>query len=234
MRQAGRVVSMTIARLREFIGPGVTTLECDAMAEKEIRKLGAIPAFKGYLGFPATICISLNEEIVHGIPSARVVKSGDLVSVDVGAIVGGFYADSAVTIAVDSVTPEAEALVDITREALVQGIQATISGGRVGDISFAVEQFVETRGYSVVREYVGHGVGRRLHEEPQVPNYGVPGRGPLLRQGMVIAIEPMVNIGGWQTLVLEDQWTVVTADKSLSAHFEHTVAITEEGTEVLT
>ena len=234
MRQAGQVVAATIARLVEFIAPGITTRECDVVAEREIHRLGATPAFKGYRGFPATICISLNEEIVHGIPGDRIIRPGDLVSVDVGAIVEGFYADAAVTLGVGDVTPEAAALIQVTREALERGIQAIHPGARVGDISAAVEQFVEPQGYSVVREYVGHGIGQALHEDPQVPNYGPSGRGPLLRPGMVIAIEPMVNMGGWQTQALEDQWTVVTADGSLSAHFEHTIAITEKGPEVLT
>ena len=234
MRQAGQVVGAAIARLMGHIAPGITTQECDVIAEGEIRRWGAVPSFKGYRGFPATICVSLNEEIVHGIPGSRVLESGDVVSLDVGAIVNGFHADAAVTLAVGEVAEEVAALIEVTREALERGLKAAQPGNRVGDISAAVEQFVEPKGYSVVREYVGHGIGRALHEDPQVPNYGSPGRGPLLKPGMVIAIEPMVNIGGWRTEVLEDQWTVVTADGSLSAHFEHTVAITEEGPEVLT
>lgn len=234
MRQAGQVVAITIARLVQFVSPGVATKECDAFAEREIKQLGAIPSFKGYQGFPATICISINDEIVHGIPGARIIKSGDLVSVDVGAIVNGFHGDGAVTFGVGKSTPEAQALIEVTKEAVERGIQAARPGARVGDISAAVEQFVEPQGYSVVREYVGHGIGRALHEAPPIPNYGPPGRGPLLLPGMVIAIEPMVNKGGWHTRVLEDQWTVVTADGSLSAHFEHTVAITEDQPEVLT
>jgi methionyl aminopeptidase len=234
MRQAGQVVAATIARLVEFVAPGVTTQECDTVAEREIRRRGALPAFKGYRGFPATICVSINEEIVHGIPGPRTVRAGDVVSLDGGAIANGFYADAAVTVGVGEATPKAADLIEVTREALERGIKAAQPGARIGDISAAVEQFVEARGYSVVREYVGHGIGRALHEEPQVPNYGAPGRGLLLRPGMVIAIEPMVNVGDWRTRLLEDQWTVVTADGSLSAHFEDTVAITEKGPEVLT
>ncbi len=234
MRQAGQVVAATIARLVAFVAPGVTTQECDAVAEREIQRRGALPAFKGYRGFPATICVSINEEIVHGIPGPRVVRAGDVVSLDVGAIANGFYADAAVTVKVGESTQKAADLIEVTREALERGIKAAQPGARIGDISAAVERFVEARGYSVVREYVGHGIGRALHEEPQVPNYGAPGRGLLLRPGMVIAIEPMVNVGDWRTRLLEDQWTVVTADGSLSAHFEDTVAITENGPEVLT
>ncbi len=234
MRQAGNVVARAKAAVREAIRPGMTTRELDEIAETEIRRLGSVPSFKGYLGFPATICASINEEIVHGIPGDRVIKDGDMVSVDVGAIVGGFHGDSAVTIAVGNVSPEVTVLMDVTREALERGIAAARHGSRVGDISWAVQSYVEEMGYSVVREYVGHGIGKALHEEPQIPNYGHPGRGTMLRKGMVIAIEPMVNIGGWQTKVLEDNWTVVTADGSLSAHFEDTLAITDGDAEVLT
>ena len=234
MRQAGHVVARAKAAVREAIRPGMTTRDLDEIAEAEIRRLGSVPSFKGYLGFPATICASINEEIVHGIPGDRVIKDGDMVSVDVGAIVGGFHGDSAITIAVGNVSPEVVALMDVTREALERGIAAARHGSRVGDISWAVQSYVEEKGYSVVREYVGHGIGKALHEEPQIPNYGPPGRGTMLRKGMVIAIEPMVNIGGWQTKVLDDNWTVVTADGSLSAHFEDTLAITEGDAEVLT
>ena len=234
MRAAGQVVAATIARLVAFVAPGVTTKDCDAVAEREIRHLGAVPAFKGYRGFPATICVSINEEIVHGIPGPRVVREGDLVSLDVGAVVNGFYADAAVSAGVGKVSSEVADLIEVTREALERGIQACRAGNRMGDISAAVQRFVEGRGYSVVREYVGHGIGRALHEDPQVPNFGPPGRGLLLRSGMVLAIEPMVNVGDWRTRGLEDGWTVVTADGSLSAHFEYTVAIMEAGPEVLT
>ena len=234
MRQAGRVVARAIAALKEGIKPGMTTADLDDIASAEIERLGAKPSFKGYMGFPSTICVSINEEIVHGIPGDRVIKDGDMVSVDVGAVVEGFHGDSAVTMAVGEVSPEVAALIDVTREALDRGIGAARHGSRVGDISWAVQSYVEGMGYSVVREYVGHGIGKALHEEPQIPNYGPPGAGAMLRKGMVIAIEPMVNIGGWQTRVLDDNWTVVTADGSLSAHFENTLAITEGDAEVLT
>ena len=239
MRQAGDVVAQAKARLMETISPGMTTLELDRIAEEEVRRLGAIPSFKGYTGagstpFPATICVSLNEQVVHGIPGRYVLRSGDIVSVDVGAIVGGFHGDSAFTVGVGEVSSEAQHLIDSTREALRQGITQARAGVRVGDISAAVQTYAEDRGYSVVRQYVGHGIGRALHEEPQVPNYGVSGRGPLLRPGMTIAIEPMLNVGGWETAQLDDGWTVVTADGSLSAHFEDTIAITENGAVVLT
>ena len=234
MRQAGKVVASAKAVVMEAISPGMTTRDLDDIASAEIKRLGAKPSFKGYLGFPATICVSVNEEIVHGIPGERVIQDGDMVSMDVGAVVEGFHGDSAVTVGVGEVSPEVTALIDVTREALQKGIGAARHDSRVGDISWAVQSYVESMGYSVVREYVGHGIGKALHEEPQVPNYGSPGKGPMLRKGMVIAIEPMVNIGGWQTRVLEDNWTVVTADGSLSAHFENTLAITEGDAEVLT
>ena len=234
MRQAGRIVAATIEALVGALRPGIRTRELDAIASSQIEKLGAKPSFKGYRGFPATICVSVNEEIVHGIPGDKVLREGDIVSLDVGAIVGGFQGDSAITIGIGAISSEAEALIATTRQALEIGIGAARGGARVGDISSAIQTFVEGQGYSVVREYVGHGIGRALHEEPQVPNYGLPDKGPLLRRGMAIAIEPMVNIGGWETRALEDNWTVVTADRSLSAHFEHTIAITDDGAKVLT
>ena len=239
MRRAGQVVGLTKARLMEAVAPGISTRELDRIAENEITRLGAIPSFKGYMGaastpFPATICVSLNAEIVHGIPGGRVLSEGDIVSVDVGAIVDGFHGDSAFTIGVGRITEEAQRLIEATRESLKYGIAEARAGMRVGDVSAAVQSYAEGLGYSVVRQYVGHGIGRALHEEPQVPNYGLAGRGPLLRKGMTIAIEPMLNIGGWETMQLDDGWTVVTADGSLSAHFEDTVAITEDGAEVLT
>ena len=239
MCQAGRVVAHAKARLRDSVAPGVTTGELDRIAEEEIRRLGAVPSFKGYMGagttpFPGTICVSLNDEIVHGIPGDRVLKEGDIVSMDVGAIVDGFHGDSAFTVAVGEVSEEARRLIDATREALRLGVAQARAGARVGDISAVVQGYAEGLGYSVVRQYVGHGIGRDMHEEPQVPNYGVPGRGPLLRTGMAIAIEPMLNLGTWETVQLDDGWTVVTADGSLSAHFEETVAITDDGAKVLT
>ena len=234
MREAGHVVAETIRELKRTIEPGMKTKELDAIASRHIARMGAKPSFKGYRGFPATICVSLNTEIVHGIPGDRAIQDGTIVSMDVGAVVGGFHGDSAVTVGVGTISSEAERLIEDTRLALEKGIQQAMAGNRIGDISRAVQEHAEALGYGVVREYVGHGIGRALHEEPSVPNFGEPGKGPSLRPGMVIAIEPMLNIGGWETQVLPDDWTVVTADGTLSAHFEHTVAITEAGPEVLT
>ena len=229
MRQAGTVVAQTKARMMEALQPGISTQELDSIAAQEILRLGAKPSFKGYLGFPATICVSINEQIVHGIPSDRVIQAGDVVSLDVGAIVGGFHGDSAFTVGVGEVSEEAQRLIEATKESLRLGIAEARAGARVGDISAAVQGYAEASGYGVVRQYVGHGIGRAMHEDPQVPNYGVPGRGPLLREGMALAIEPMLNIGGWEALQLDDGWTVVTADGNLSAHFEDTIAITGDG-----
>ena len=234
MRRAGAVVAATIEALCLVIRPGMKTTELDAVASREIRRQGAKPAFKGYRGFPATICTSINDEIVHGIPGRRIIKERDLVKMDVGAIVDGFIGDAAVTVGVGNISAEAKNLLEATRQSLEEGIKAAKEGARVGDIGAAIQAYAESRGYGVVREYVGHGVGRALHEEPQVPNYGPPGRGPLLHQGMTIAIEPMLNLGDWRTRLLDDHWTVVTADGKLSAHFEHTIAITNGKAEVLT
>lgn len=234
MRRAGQVVGATLSVLREAVRPGMKTREMDTVAFQEITRLGGTPAFKGYRGFPATICASVNEEIVHGIPGDRVILEGDLLKMDVGAVVDGFIGDAAITVGVGNISDEAKDLIEVTRQSLEEGIKAARDGARVGDIGAAVQGFAEAKGYSVVREYVGHGIGRFLHEEPQIPNYGSPGKGPLLRQGMTLAIEPMVNVGVWNTRLLDDQWTVVTADGSLSAHFEHTIAITDGEAEVLT
>lgn len=234
MRKAGQVVARMIAAIKAAVEPGVTTKELDTVAAKELKRQGAKPAFLGYMGFPATICTSVNEQIVHGIPSDRVLKEGDLVKVDVGAVVDGLYGDSAVTLPVGQVSDEAIKLMETTKGSLDAAIAIVKAGNRLGDIGSAVQEYAESRGYGVVREYVGHGIGRKLHEEPQVPNYGIAGRGALLHAGMVIAIEPMVNIGTWRTRALEDGWTVVTADGKLSAHFEHTMAIGEDGAEILT
>lgn len=234
MREAGRVVAAVKDALVRSIEPGVRTKDLDAIAARVIKEHGAKPSFKGYRGFPATICVSLNEEIVHGIPGDRVVRDGDVISVDVGAVVGGYHGDSALTVVVGRVSPEVERLVESTRLSLELGIKQAVPGNRVGDIGYAVQQFAESQGYGVVREYVGHGIGRALHEEPSIPNVGEPGKGALLRAGMVICIEPMLNMGTWQTRVLGDDWTVVTADGAVSAHFEHTLAITKEGPLVLT
>jgi methionyl aminopeptidase len=237
MRKAGRIVAGTIDRVVAAVEPGVSTASLDAVAEAYIRDQGAMPSFKGYRGtFPASICTSLNDEVVHGIPSPkRIVREGEVLSLDFGAIWDGFHADSAVTIIVgDPPSPEAEKLVRVTEESLEAGISQIRPGGRLSDIGAAVQQVAEGAGFSVVREYVGHGIGRSLHEDPQIANYGDPGRGPLLKPGLVVAVEPMVNMGGWETRVLADGWTVVTEDGSLSAHFEHTIAVTEDGHEVLT
>ncbi|HEX2089585.1 MAG TPA: type I methionyl aminopeptidase [Actinomycetota bacterium] len=235
MRRAGRVVARTMDRLLEEVRPGITTAELDGIAEKSIRGEGCLPSFKGYRGFPASICTSLNDEVVHGIPGSRVVGEGDLLSLDVGAIWEGYHGDSAVTVIVGPPPSDiAEKLVRVAEESLEAGIAELRPGRRLSDVGHAVQQVVEGAGFSCVREYAGHGIGRALHEDPQIPNYGPPGRGPAIRPGLVVAIEPMVNVGGWRTRVLRDQWTVVTVDGSLSAHFEHTIAVTDEGTEVLT
>jgi methionyl aminopeptidase len=219
----------------EAVSPGVTTAELDELAEREIRNAGAQPAFKGYHGFPATLCTSVNYEVVHGIPSrTRRLVSGDILSVDVGAIVDGYYGDSAMTFAVGEVSPQVGELLSATRASLQAGIEACGEGARLSDISHAVQQVAESAGFSVVREYVGHGIGREMHEEPQIPNYGPPGKGPVLKEGMVLAIEPMINAGKADVESLADGWTVVTCDRMPSAHFEHTVVVTSEGPVVLT
>jgi methionyl aminopeptidase len=234
MRRAGEVVAAAIAAARAAVRPGVTTAELDHVAAREITARGAAPSFLGYRGFPKTICTSVNEEIVHGIPGDRSVVEGDLVKLDVGAIVDGFHADSAVTIPVGEPSPEALKLIETTERALWAGLAEAREGRRLGDVGVAVQTVAEGAGFSVVREYVGHGIGRSLHEEPPVPNYGSPGKGYKLTEGIVLAIEPMVNIGGFETRLLDDDWTVVTRDGSLSAHFEHTVAVTADGPWVLT
>ena len=226
MRAAGRLVGQVLTALAAKVAPGVTTADLDAIAEGLIVDAGAIPAFKGYHGYPATICASVNDEVIHGIPSGkRVLEAGDVVSIDVGAALGGYYGDSAVTLPVGLVSEEAARLLRVTDESLYKAIDAVKPGGRVSDIGHAVQKHVEANGFSVVREFVGHGIGQAMHEEPQVPNYGEPGRGPRLAEGMVLAIEPMVNAGKAAVRVLSDGWTAVTRDGSLSAHFEHTVAV---------
>lgn len=234
--RAGAIVAEVLARVAEEASPGVTTAELDRIAEHLIRaNSGASPAFKGLYGFPGTLCTSINEEVVHGIPSSeRVLEEGDILSVDVGVKLDGLFADAAVTVPIGEVSEEARRLLACTREALERGVEQARVGGSVGDIGAAVQDSVEPKGYSVIRELVGHGVGHAAHEDPQVPNYGRRGRGQELREGLVIAIEPMVNVGGRKIRTLEDDWTVVTADGSLSAHFEHTVAVTSEGPRVLT
>ncbi len=230
---ACQIVAASLEALRGYIAPGMTTKELDRFVEQKIRDQGGIPAFKGYRDYPATLCISVNEEVVHGIPSDKVIQEGDIVGMDLGAIYDGFYGDSAITVSVGEVREEVERLIRVTRESLHAGIDQMVEGGRLSDISHAVQTHVEAAGYSVVRDFVGHGIGRSLHEEPQVPNFGPKGRGPRLREGMVLAIEPMVNMGECAVEVLGDRWTAVTADGSLSAHFEHTIAITKEGPVIL-
>jgi methionyl aminopeptidase len=227
MRTAGRLVAEVLAELGAHVRPGVTTAELDRLAERRILAAGAIPAFKGYHGYPASICTSINDEIIHGIPSGhRRLREGDIVSIDVGVSLKGYFGDSAVTFPVGSVSTEAATLLRVTEEALYKAVERARPGSRVSDIGHAVQQYVEAHGFSVVREFVGHGIGQKMHEEPQIPNYGDPGRGPRLTEGMVLAIEPMVNAGRPAVKVLTDGWTAVTRDGSLSAHFEHTVAVT--------
>jgi methionyl aminopeptidase len=235
IRKACLVVANVLEILRTKVQAGITTKELDDFAEQFIRDAGAKPAFKGYRGFPCTLCTSVNEQVVHGIPSKGVMlKRGDIVSIDVGAVVDGFYGDAAITVPVGSITSEAERLIRITEESLYKGIAEARPGNRLYDISAAVQAHVEAHGFSVVREFVGHGIGRSLHEDPQIPNFGDRGGGPRLKTGMVLAIEPMVNAGGCVTKVKEDGWTAVTADCSLSAHFEHTIAVTADGPRILT
>jgi methionyl aminopeptidase len=234
MRAANALVAEVLAHLAAMVAPGVTTLDLDAEAERRVRAAGAEPAFKGYRGYPNTLCASVNEQVVHGIPSPRPLVEGDIISLDMGVKLNGFFGDSAVTVPVGAVAPEVAALLRVTEEALEKGIERVRVGGRVSDIGHAIQQHVEASGFSVVREFVGHGIGASLHEEPQIANYGEPGRGPRLAEGMTLAIEPMVNMGRPGVRVLGDGWTAVTRDGSLSAHFEHTVAVTKGGPLVLT
>jgi methionyl aminopeptidase len=234
MREAGRIVANTHRLLKEAIQPGVTTQQLDQLAEQYIVGQNAVPSFKGYSGFPASICASVNEELVHGIPGPRKLKDGDIISIDIGAYYKGFHGDSAWTYAVGDVSLTAQKLLEVTETALYKGLSIAKPDVRLFTISHEIQTYVEEHGFSIVREYVGHGIGAKLHEEPQIPNYGQPNRGPRLKQGMVLAIEPMVNVGARHVKTLDDAWTVVTVDGSLCAHFEHTIAITEDGFEILT
>jgi methionyl aminopeptidase len=234
MRAANALVADVLAELATMVAPGVTTADLDALAERLVRAGGAEPAFKGYRGYPRTLCASVNEQVVHGIPSARVLVEGDIISLDMGVKLNGFYGDSAITVPVGRVSEVAATLLRVTQESLEKGIEQVRLGGRISDIGHAIQQHVEAHGLSVVREFVGHGIGSALHEEPQIANYGEPGRGPRLAEGMTLAIEPMVNVGRPAVKVLADGWTAVTKDGSLSAHFEHTVAVTKSGPLVLT
>ena len=236
MRRSGRIVRQVLQTVRALVAPGVSTMDLERAAEEKIQELGAKPAFKGYYDYPCVLCTSVNNEIIHGIPSAkRVLKEGDIVSIDCGVVLDGYYGDSAITVPVGkTISPELQRLLDVTETSLKRAIQEVRLGKTVGDVGAAVQEYVESHGFSVVREFVGHGIGTRLHEEPQVPNYGVRGHGPRLREGMVLAIEPMVNIGKPEARVLGDKWTAVTVDGSYSAHFEHCVAVTRTGPLVLT
>jgi methionyl aminopeptidase len=234
MRDAGRLVAQTHTEMKKAVRPGITTKELDSIAEDFIVSAGARPAFKGYNGFPATICASINEEVVHGIPGLRKLESGDIISIDIGAVINGFFGDSAVTLPVGEVTSEAQRLLEVTEQSLQEGIKKAVVDNRLFDISHEVQAYVESNGLSVVRDYVGHGIGRNMHEDPQIPNFGKPGRGPRLQDGMTLAIEPMVNLGTYEVVTKQDNWTVVTRDGKLSAHFEHTIAITDKGPEILT
>ncbi len=234
LREAGRIVAQCLEVLQMRVEPGVSTRDLDAFAERFIRNKGGIPAFKGYRGYPATICASINDEVVHGIPNSRRLVEGDIISIDVGVVFEGYVGDAAITLPVGDISPKAKDLMRVTRESLLAGIEKVREGNRLTDISHAIQQHVETNGFSVVREYVGHGVGQKIHEEPEIPNFGPPGKGPLLMPGMVFAIEPMVNAGGYEVYTADDGWTVRTKDGSLSAHFEHTVAVTANGPEILT
>ncbi len=234
MRRAGLIVAETLRELRSMVEPGVTTRDLDARAEKNIRSAGAYPTFKGYRGFPSSICASVNDEVVHGIPSDRRLREGDVVKIDCGATLDNYIGDAAISIPVGKISPAIEKLLQVTRESLFKAMERMVPGNRLYDVSYAVQEYVERQGYSIVREFCGHGVGQRMHEDPQVPNYGRPGTGPRLKPGWVLAVEPMVNEGSHEIHVLADGWTVKTKDGKSSSHFEHTIAITEDGPVVLT
>jgi methionyl aminopeptidase len=234
MRDAGRITAGALAEVKKAVRPEVTTQELDDIAAEYIKSLGAIPAFKGYHGFPGNICTSVNDEVVHGIPGLRRLKSGDNVSIDIGAVINGYNGDAAITVPVGEVDKEVSKLIEVTEAALAKGLEQAVAGNRLSDISHAVQLHAEDCGFGVVRDYVGHGIGRNMHEDPQIPNYGPPGRGPRLKPGMTLAIEPMINLGTYEVRTLEDRWTVVTVDGKPSAHWEHTIAITEDGPEILT
>ncbi|HIC91084.1 MAG TPA: type I methionyl aminopeptidase [Syntrophaceae bacterium] len=233
MRISNTIVAEILSEIKALIKPGVTTIELNERCEWLCHKKGAIPAFKGYRGYPCSLCTSVNEEVVHGIPSKRILKEGDIISLDFGVLYDGYFGDAAITVPVGVVSEKAALLIETTEQALYLGIEKAIHNNRISDISFAVQRHVESRGFSVVRKFVGHGIGKSLHEDPQIPNFGKPGQGPRLKPGMVLAIEPMVNAGRSEVEVLSDGWTAVTKDRSLSAHFEHCIAITENGAEIL-
>ncbi|MCL5026610.1 MAG: type I methionyl aminopeptidase [Chloroflexi bacterium] len=235
MREAGRVTATVLELLRQRIEPGISTAELDDLAYQQAIAQGAYPSFKGYHGYPASVCTSINNEVVHGIPSkSRLLKAGDIVSLDFGVVCDGFQGDAAITVPVGEVSEEVRRLLEVTEQSLAEGVRRALAGKHLSDVSWAIQSYVERHGFSVVTQYVGHGIGRSMHEDPQIPNFGPPGHGPILRPGMTLALEPMVNAGGSRTRVLSDNWTVVTEDGSLSAHFEHTVAVCEDGPEILT
>ncbi len=233
IRKSNQIVAKILAELGKRITPGVQTKELDEYAELRVKEMNAIPAFKGYRGYPASLCTSINEEIVHGIPSSRRLRDGDIISLDFGVLYEGYYGDAAVTYPVGEITPKAKKLIKAAEETFYKGMEQMKPGKRISDISFAIQSHVESQGFSVIRAFVGHGIGLSLHEEPQVPNFGSPGRGPKLKSGMVLAIEPMIAMGDWNVEILDDNWTAITRDRSLSAHYEHTVAITQKGPEIL-
>ena len=233
MKRSNQIVAKILSELGLMIKPGIRTKDLNEYAERRTREMDAVPAFKGYRGYPASLCTSINEEIVHGIPSSRTLRSGDIISLDFGVVYDGFYGDAAVTYPVGEITPQVEKLIATARESFAMGVAKIKEGNRLSDISFAIQSHVESQGFSVIRSFVGHGIGFSLHEEPQVPNFGSPARGPKLKPGMVLAIEPMIAIGNWEVEILSDNWTAVTKDRSLSAHYEHTVALTQNGVEIL-
>ncbi|MBN1223150.1 MAG: type I methionyl aminopeptidase [Candidatus Aminicenantes bacterium] len=233
IKKSCQIVAQILYDLGKMVKPGISTRELDSFAEKQTLKMGAVPAFKGYRGYPATLCTSINEEIVHGIPSSRTLREGDIISLDFGVIYDGYFGDAARTYPVGEITPRAKHLIETAKKAFYKGMSQVKSGNRLSDISHSVQQHVEDQGFSVIRSFVGHGIGLSLHEEPQIPNFGPPGRGPKLKPGMVLALEPMISIGGWEVEILSDNWTAVTKDRSLSAHFEHTIALTQSGAVIL-
>jgi methionyl aminopeptidase len=233
MKKSSQIVAKVLAELKTMVKPGVSTKMLDECAEARAREMGAVPAFKGYRGYPAALCASVNEEIIHGIPSSRVLQDGDIIGLDFGVLFDGFYGDAAVTVPVGEISLKAKQLIEAAEKAFYKGIQQIKKGNRISDLSHAIQTYVEAQGFSVIRSFVGHGIGHSLHEEPQVPNFGLPGRGPKIREGLTLAIEPMIALGDWQEEILEDGWTAVTKDRSLSAHFEHTVALTAKGVEIL-
>ena len=233
IRKSSRIVAKVLADLRNMVEPGMTTKDLDIFAEKKAREMGAIPAFKGYRGYPASLCTSVNEEIIHGIPSSRKLREGDILGLDFGVVYDGYYGDAAVTYPVGEISPEAKRLIEAAEKAFFQGFAKMKEGNRISDISHAIQNSAEAQGFSVIRAFVGHGIGISLHEEPQIPNFGPPGRGPKIKKGLVVAIEPMIAAGDWSIEIKDDNWTAVTKDKSLSSHFEHTIALTQGGAEIL-